>query len=230
MENSSSFFWDIYSKLYDTLNLLKPYRDLHEQVLTALNLQKNETILDAGCGTGIFEKLMIEKGIDSVRVEALDFSSAMLKRAKQKSNNHSFNFQQFDLNNKLPFPDNYFDKIISINAIYALKDPKFAIKEFYRVLKPQGMIVITTPKYGAKILPIFFKHLCKAKISRTLLALPALILVGIFNVFIRERGAKKIYHFLDQQKLLNIFNEVEYLNISTSSVYADQTWLVIGRK
>ena len=40
MTKYSSLFWDIYSKLYDTLNLLKPYRDLHEQVLTALNLQK----------------------------------------------------------------------------------------------------------------------------------------------------------------------------------------------
>ncbi len=64
MENSSSFFWDLYARLYDTLYLLKPYRDLHEQVLTALNLQKNETILDAGCGTGNFEKLMIEKESD----------------------------------------------------------------------------------------------------------------------------------------------------------------------
>ena len=85
MVKTPSLFWDIYSKLYDTLNLLKPYRDLQEQVLTALNLQKNETILDAGCGTGNFEKLMIEKGIDSVRVEAVDFSQAMLKRAKQKN-------------------------------------------------------------------------------------------------------------------------------------------------
>lgn len=55
MTTNSSLFWDFYSKLYDTLNLLRPYRDLHMQILNALNLDGNEKILDAGCGTGNFE-------------------------------------------------------------------------------------------------------------------------------------------------------------------------------
>jgi len=50
----NSLFWDIYAKLYDTLNLLQPYRDLHRQVLESLDLKDGELILDAGCGTGNF--------------------------------------------------------------------------------------------------------------------------------------------------------------------------------
>ena len=51
---NASLFWDIYAKLYDTLNLLQPYRDLHRQVLESLDLKDGELILDAGCGTGNF--------------------------------------------------------------------------------------------------------------------------------------------------------------------------------
>ena len=82
---NASFFWDIYAKLYDTLNLLQPYRDLHRQVLEPLDLKGGERILDAGCGTGNFEKLLQNTGLNNVKIEALDFSQAMLKRAKQKN-------------------------------------------------------------------------------------------------------------------------------------------------
>lgn len=54
MENNSSLFWDIYAKLYDTLNLLHPYQDFHAQALEALDVKGGERILDAGCGTGNF--------------------------------------------------------------------------------------------------------------------------------------------------------------------------------
>lgn len=54
MENNSSLFWDLYAKLYDTLTHLKPYQDLHNNVLNALELKGGERILDAGCGTGNF--------------------------------------------------------------------------------------------------------------------------------------------------------------------------------
>jgi len=65
---------------------------LHREVLDKLELKGGEHILDAGCGTGNFEKLLQNKGLNNIKVEALDFSQAMLKRAKQKNGNHSFTF------------------------------------------------------------------------------------------------------------------------------------------
>ena len=88
---NNSLFWDIYAKLYDTLNLLEPYQRLHQEVLQSLELKGGELILDAGCGTGNFEKLLQNTGLNNVKIEALDFSQAMLKRAKRKNGNHSFN-------------------------------------------------------------------------------------------------------------------------------------------
>ncbi|EKD71806.1 MAG: methyltransferase type 11 [uncultured bacterium] len=226
----NSLLWDIYAKLYDTLNLLEPYQKLHQEVLQSLELKGGERILDAGCGTGNFEKLLQNKGLNNVKVEALDFSQAMLKRAKRKNGNHSFNFQHFDINDRLPFPDNHFDRVVSVNAVYALKEPFSTLQEFYRVLRPGGKILITNPKYCAKILPIFFEHAKKAKMSEILFMLPSLTLIGIFNLFIKLRGAKNVYNFFDQQELWDILQGTGYLGISINLVYANQTLLAVGKK
>jgi ubiquinone/menaquinone biosynthesis C-methylase UbiE len=43
----------------------------------------------------------------------------------------------------IPFEDNYFDKIFTVNTIYFWADPKLFITELYRVLKPNGILNIT---------------------------------------------------------------------------------------
>lgn len=43
---------------------------------------------------------------------------------------------------KLPFPDNYFDTLVCIRVFHHLPQPKPAIKEFYRVLKPGGSLIL----------------------------------------------------------------------------------------
>ena len=227
---NNSLFWDIYAKLYDTLNLLEPYQRLHQEVLESLELKGGELILDAGCGTGNFEKLLQNKGLNNLKVEALDFSQAMLKRAKRKNGNHSFNFQHFDLNGKLPFPDNYFDRVVSINSLYAFKEPFSTLQEFYRVLKTGGRLALATPQHEAGVLPIFFEHLKNGKIIYALLAFPIFVLIGLINVIILNRGARNHYHFLTKPELLSLLNENKFFNININSAYANQAWLAQGVK
>lgn len=226
----NSFFWNVYARLYDTLKYLTPYRDLHDQVLDALNLNGDEKILDAGCGTGNFEKLLIEKGIDSIQIEALDFSQAMLKRARQKNGNHNFDFQQFDLNNKLPFPDSHFDKIVSVNAVYALKDPGATIQEFTRVLKPKGKIIIASPQKNAGILPILFEHMKNGDKKAILLSFPALLFVGLLNLVIMKNGQDGKYHFFTKEELADLFYQNNFTINKIIPAYANQAWLIAGEK
>lgn len=48
-----------------------------------------------------------------------------------------------NLNQKLPFKDNYADNIFLFNAIYIIKEPKELVREIYRVLKPNGILFLT---------------------------------------------------------------------------------------
>ncbi len=47
--------------------------------------------------------------------------------------------------NSLPFKDNYADAIIAESLLEHLEEPSAAVKEFYRVLKPDGILYIVTP-------------------------------------------------------------------------------------
>lgn len=42
---NASLFWDIYARLYDTLNLLEPYQKLHQEALKGLELKGGEYLI-----------------------------------------------------------------------------------------------------------------------------------------------------------------------------------------
>jgi 2-polyprenyl-3-methyl-5-hydroxy-6-metoxy-1,4-benzoquinol methylase len=52
---------------------------------------------------------------------------------------------EFDLNHPLPFGDGTFDTIVSVEVIEHLENPRAVLREFHRLLKPGGVLVITTP-------------------------------------------------------------------------------------
>jgi ubiquinone/menaquinone biosynthesis C-methylase UbiE len=101
---------------------------------------RGEKILDAGCGTGVFTRHFLIAG---ARVIGLDISLPMLRRAKEMLAPYPFQGIQGDMRN-LPFPDNRFDKFISITAIEFIEDAKVAVLEAFRVTKPGGVVVVAT--------------------------------------------------------------------------------------
>lgn len=110
----------------------------HEDVLTLLNPQKGEKILDAACGTGKYTIEIFNKGSNCV---GIDFSEKMLNEAKKKC--PQVIFQQVDLTKNLPFSDNEFDKINCGQALKHIKTIKHTLKEFCRILQPNGILVFS---------------------------------------------------------------------------------------
>jgi len=54
----------------------------------------------------------------------------------------------FDMEEGIPFKDNYFDEIIAYNCLEQISTPKkfvFVIQELHRILKPTGFLVIRVP-------------------------------------------------------------------------------------
>lgn len=90
-------------------------------------------VLDNGCGTGWFGKLLQEKGADVI---GTDISDSLLKEALQ------FIPTKKASSYELPFGDEYFDYVLSFMVIHILDDPKKAIKEAHRVLKSKGKFYV----------------------------------------------------------------------------------------
>ncbi len=97
----------------------------------------NAKILDAGCGTGLLTKKLEKFGA----VCGIDISPEAVKFARKRK----LNIMQASVN-KIPFKNNHFDLVVSMDVIYhkQVNDSK-ALKEFFRILKPGGILVARVP-------------------------------------------------------------------------------------
>lgn len=118
--------------------LVKEYETV--VVLDFLEPGPGEVILDAGCGTGIFTRDILERG---AAVTGLDISEPMLAVAKDKLKDYPFTAVPGDML-ALPFPDSGFDKAVSITALEFIADGQKAVDELFRVTRPGGCVVVAT--------------------------------------------------------------------------------------
>jgi len=228
MKNIS--IWNFYARAYDVINENVPYLQMLDEITKELPTEGSLRILDAGCGTGNLLKKMSEENLSSKFV-GIDSSEEMLSRAKKK-----FPFDQrvslhhANLDEKLEFTDHSFNRIVSSNTLYALKNPEKMISEFWRVLKPRGKMILTNPHDTSSFSGImkkqwqelgFFKF-----ITKFILHLPSLLVIIIVNVFF----LKKNDNYWSQEKTISILKKNGFKNISIKLTYADQALLVSADK
>ncbi|CVI69946.1 Glycine/sarcosine N-methyltransferase [Clostridiales bacterium CHKCI001] len=96
-------------------------------------------ILDIGTGPGFFPSILAEAGY---WVNAVDYTESMLKKAKENTRKFKDRvcLEKMDAQN-LTFLDETFDVIISRNLTWNLEQPEKAYREWYRVLKPNGILL-----------------------------------------------------------------------------------------
>ena len=105
-----------------------------DKVLSILASLPSGKVLDAPCGEGALTR-NLPPGCSAVCVD-IDESYFKLK---------GIPFKKADLNGRLPFDDGSFDHVVSVEGIEHLENPFSCIREFARVLKPGGNLIITTP-------------------------------------------------------------------------------------
>lgn len=101
--------------------------------------EKAMNILDAGCGAGLNLKHLQTSG-DSV---GLDIS----KDALGFSRIRGLPSLVCGSADRLPFKSKVFDLVLALDVIEHIEDDNSAIKEFYRVLRPGGSLIVTVPAF-----------------------------------------------------------------------------------
>jgi ubiquinone biosynthesis O-methyltransferase len=128
--------FDSKMNMYDTL---KRVEVIYNELLSPEKYDLNgKTLLDAGCGTGWFSKPAAERG---AKVTSMDLGEKLLEEVKKKCESTRVVGSIMEM----PFEDNSFDYVVSSEVIEHIPDANAAIKELYRVLKPGGTLVLTTP-------------------------------------------------------------------------------------
>ena len=105
------------------------------------NIVKGKIVLDVASGEGYGTNLL-SKNADLVIGVDIDVRSIQDATLKYKSN--KLIFKQGDIGS-LPFPDSYFDIVVCFETIEHVEDYLAALNEIKRVLKSEGILVISTP-------------------------------------------------------------------------------------
>jgi ubiquinone/menaquinone biosynthesis C-methylase UbiE len=119
-----------------------PENDWTVRLLAA---QPDDHILEIGFGPGLaIERLA--RQVTQGRVRGVDFSQAMVAAASRR-NQAAIQRGMVDLHHgdaaSLPFEAGSFDKAFSIHSIYFWPQPIQALNEIYRVLRPNGRLILT---------------------------------------------------------------------------------------
>jgi len=97
-------------------------------------------LADIGCGTG---RHAIRLGAAGAKVTALDFSEAMLERARAKPGAQAVKFIRHDLTQPFPLESGSFDRVICCLVLDHIADLKKFFGELGRICKPADFIVIS---------------------------------------------------------------------------------------
>ena len=130
--------------MFDHFGILAPVYEKYikpkypEKLAELVQLPITGSLLDVGGGTGRVSQFFIE---DVGELILADLSYQMLIESQSKNSvmpacSHS----EF-----LPFPDDYFERIIMIDALHHVCDQQKTINELWRVIKPGGRIIIEEP-------------------------------------------------------------------------------------
>lgn len=108
-----------------------------------LHIKKNQIILDAGCGQGFVSAYLARKY--QCRIKGITIVPFEVKKAKKLAErselSHSVEYSLMDYSNTT-FKDNEFDAIYTMESFVHSPDAYSTLKEFLRVLKPDGKLVM----------------------------------------------------------------------------------------
>jgi ubiquinone/menaquinone biosynthesis C-methylase UbiE len=140
-----AWFYDVWSHLTESKAAKK--------VLDLADIKEGMAILEVACGTGIVFEEIVKQNPNGKNI-GIDLSPHMLAKAQkrmQKNNTKYFELKEGDVFN-LNFKDNTFDLLINNFMIDLMPADTFdAIAQtFYKLLKPNGRLVISNFSFGTK--------------------------------------------------------------------------------
>jgi SAM-dependent methyltransferase len=115
-------------------------------------LPRSGKILEVGCGTGGLLAAASRIGLD---IEGLDIALRWLVVARRRLDDLGFSVPLIGASaDRLPYPDASFDAVVADSVLEHLDDPRAAVAEWARVLRPGGSLLVWSPnRYSLAVDP-----------------------------------------------------------------------------
>ena len=122
-------------------------------ILSHLGDVEDKTLLDLGCGAGENSVYFALKG---AHCTATDYSSGMVEKALKLAAANGVQIEGRTMNAmELDFPANTFDIVYAANLLHHLPEPRTALREIHRVLKPGGKLCFWDPLRHNPVINIY---------------------------------------------------------------------------
>lgn len=132
-----------YPKGQENLSMAQAQRIMEDKLARALDLKRGACALDAGCGEGIVAAYLAKNY--QLRISGIDLLDWAIQKAKQNALKFGVerlvDFQVMDYT-KLSFPNQSFDGVYTMETLVHSSDYRVALREFHRVLRPSGKLVL----------------------------------------------------------------------------------------
>lgn len=140
-------FWDRFASKYD--RFMERFAGVYEEILDLIagELEPGFVVLEVATGTGIIATAISDR---ASKVVATDISDPMIEVAREKAEAQGIKNVEFSVMDAydLRFEDGAFDCCIVANALHVMKEPRRALSEVKRVLKPGGKMICPTFCHG----------------------------------------------------------------------------------
>ena len=206
-----------------------------------MELKEGEWALDAGCGSGLLVSFLGDRLQQGGRYLGLDILRAGLDSLKSRANHWNLNSStcrvQGDLFRSLPLGDASVSCVAAHFSVYTLpekKDRSQVYQEFWRVLKPGGLLITSNPtdSYDSeKIIRTSLEQLRdkgKPWIVKKYAVYPMTLHLGLKHIE-RQLKSGKWYGYRPDE----LCDEVAQAGFSiehSESVYGGSGFLVVGKK
>ena len=132
--------------------------DITEKTIRLMNLRPGERVLDLGCGSGWATRLLarlVGEGPEGFgQVVGVDVSDEMVRQAREASKDFDNILYVWGSAQQIPWEENFFDKVLSVESFYYYADQDRALMELFRVMAPRGKLFILINLYQRQsILP-----------------------------------------------------------------------------
>ncbi|MCS6295288.1 MAG: alpha/beta fold hydrolase [Nitrospira sp.] len=250
-------FWQEYLQNFQTIPNVADFWRLMDHLYRLMgNCHKGERILDAGCGNGnfgvflqlnqAFRQRYGKRGdFRSPDYVGLDFVPAALAQAMTNFEQVGATLQgqfyeglrayepmsmrvcQADLECALPFPDHSFDRVVCNLVLGYVRDPLFTLREYLRVLTPQGRLVISNLKPYADLSAIYRNFVDTAQ-TRDQVEEGRRLLDNSGRI--KEREGEGTFHFHYQTELESLLRAAGVSRPRIYSTFGNQALIAVAEK
>jgi ubiquinone/menaquinone biosynthesis C-methylase UbiE len=241
----SSFYknyWDIgfKSRLYDWLSP-EAYLESLQRVADLIQLKDGGWVLDAGCGSGLLLPYLVDRLAKGGRYWGMDILPVGLASLKSKANRLNLKGfvagMQADLSQAFPLGDQSVSCVAAHFSVYTLQEEKDRLRvyqEFWRVLKPGGLLVTANPTQFYNAEQIIRSSLQQLQSQgrpwavKKYLVYPLTLHLGLKHIERQLQSGK--WHGYQPDELHGEVSQAGFTIEHSETVYGGSGFLVVGRK